>query len=271
MEESKHIFLKSFAAISFIIMVAVNALANMLPINGVTTGEVSDSYPNLFAPAGLTFSIWGLIYLLLALFTLYQVGLFQSSWKFINEGLLHKIRVIFTINALANATWILTWHYKVIMLSMALMIVILITLILIVDALKKEKMTRREAFFLRLPFSIYFGWITVATIANMTTLLVSLGWQGGFGLSASGWTIVILLAGMVIASATMIVNKDIAYGLVPIWAYIGIVMKHLSATGFAGKYPAIITTAEISIVVFVISLIIVIVQKRRDTRQVFRS
>lgn len=270
MDEDNNIFLKVLVAVTFIIMIAINALANILPLNGQNTGEISNYYANLFAPAGLTFSIWVLIYLLLALFTLYQFGLFQSNWKFLNENMLNRIRIIFIINALANAVWIFAWHYQLIPLSMALMIVILVTLIVIVDAIKKRKMTRREAFFVKLPFSIYFGWITVATIANMTTLLVSLGWHSKFGLSDAGWTIVILIVGMVIASTAIIVNKDIPYGLVPIWAYIGIVIKHLSATGYAGKYPAVITTAEACIVIFVISIIIVSIKKRRASRQVFR-
>lgn len=271
MDKNNRLLLKVLAAITFIVMVTVNALANILPINGHSTAEISDYYANLFAPVGLTFSIWGLIYLLLALFTLYQSGLFQSSWKFLNEDLLNKIRTLFTFNALANSAWIFTWHYQLIPLSMALMIVILITLIFIVDTLRKEKMTRRETFFVKLPFSIYFGWITVATIANLTALLVSLGWHGVFGLSDADWTRVILVVGMLVAAAVIIINKDIAYGLVPIWAYTGIVIKHTSAAGYAGKYPSVIWTAEVCIVIFVISLIYVLMKKKQASRHVFRS
>lgn len=269
--DNNRLLLKVLAAITFIVMVTVNALANILPINGHNTAEISDYYANLFTPAGLTFSIWGLIYLLLALFTLYQSGLFQSSWKFLNEDLLNKIRTLFMFNALANAAWIFTWHYQLIPLSMALMIVILITLIFIVDTLRKEKMTRRETFFVKLPFSIYFGWITVATIANLTALLVSLGWHGVFGLSDADWTRVILVVGMLVAAAVIIINKDIAYGLVPIWAYAGIVIKHTSATGYAGKYPSVIWTAEACIVIFIISLIYILMKKKQASLHVFRS
>lgn len=206
-------------------MITVNALANILPINGRNTGEVSDAYKNLFAPAGITFSIWGLIYLLLAGYTLYQLGIFHKENYNKNEELLNKIGIYFSISSIANVAWILTWHYDLIGLSMVLMLVILCCLILINQNLKKENyLSTRDNIFIRIPFSIYFGWITVATIANATTLLVSFDWKG-FGISEPIWTIIILVVGMFIGIATILKNRDIAYGLVIIWAYFGIWIK----------------------------------------------
>ncbi|NTV91529.1 MAG: tryptophan-rich sensory protein, partial [Clostridiales bacterium] len=115
---------------SYIIMIAVNALANIIPFNGVNTGQVSDSFPNLFAPAGLTFSIWGLIYLLLAVYVLYNLGLFRGGRNNGDKELLRKLNILFTVSSLANATWIFSWHYKILPLSMLLMLVILVCLIL---------------------------------------------------------------------------------------------------------------------------------------------
>jgi hypothetical protein len=257
-----NIAIKVLTTISFIIMITVNALANILPINHVTTGQVSDSYKNLFAPAGITFVIWGLIYLLLLGYVLYQLGLFQNSKSTVSKKSLKKIGVVFTISSFANATWILAWQYFMIGLSMILMITILICLIVITKEIKKSELSFRDNIFIRLPFSVYFGWITVATIANATALLVSLGWNG-FGLSEPTWTVIIIVVGLIIGITTMLKNKDIAYGLVIIWAYIGILIKHVSSTGFNGKYPSVIATVIISIILLLISQIFLIISKTK--------
>lgn len=241
-------FIKVLTTVSFLVMISVNALANILPINGVKTGEVSDSYRNLFAPAGITFAIWGLIYLLLAGYTLYQLGFFQSNTSAFKGNLLNKVGIYFSLSSIANALWIFAWHYFHIALSVLLMIIILVCLILINQETTKTQLSLREKIFVRLPFSVYFGWITVATIANITTLLVSLGWDG-FGISEAIWAIVIIIVGFVIAVATMLKNHDFFYGLVIIWAYAGILLKHMSEKGFNGQYPAIITTVIICLIV----------------------
>lgn len=129
---------------------------------------------------------------------------------------------------------------------------------------KGEQLTDREKFLVKLPFSVYFAWITVATIANATTLLVALGWNG-FGISESTWAIVIIIIGMLIGSFTMLKNSDIAYGLVLIWAYVGIWIKHRSASGFSGQYTSVITTVIVCIVFFIIAVAYVIFSKRRNS------
>jgi hypothetical protein len=253
---------KFFAAATYVLMIVVNILANAIPINGQTTGEVSNSYPNLFAPAGITFAIWGLIYLLLAAFTLYLLGFFQDDSDFVKTDLLNKIGIVFSISSIANAAWIFAWHYHRIPLSMVLMLVILDCLIFINYLIKNEKLTAREKFFIGLPFSVYFGWITVATIANATTLLVSIGWDG-FGISEPTWAVIIIIVGMLIGSLTIIKNKDIAYGLVMLWAYAGIYIKHVSESGFAGQYPAVIYTVIACMICFVIAEVYVWVKLRK--------
>ncbi|ADE35657.1 hypothetical protein [Methanohalophilus mahii] len=237
---------KIATAITFSIMVIVNALANILPINGITTGQISDSYPNLFAPAGWAFAIWGLIYLLLAGYTLYQLGVFQGTATSVKTGLLSKIGIIFSISSIANAAWIFAWHYQIIPLSLILIVVILVCLILINQRINREQLSATEKLFIGLPFSVYFGWITVATIANATILLVSWNWQG-FGLAEPIWTVIIIVLGFLIGALTMLKNRDIAYGLVIVWAYAAILSKHISPEGFAGQYPVIINTTIICI------------------------
>ena len=244
-EKTNGLFLKILVAVTFVAMVIVNYLAQMLPINGVTPGQVSDSMPNLFAPAGLTFSIWGLIYLSLAAFSVYQFGFGKQS---IEPKLLGRVRVVFIISSLANIAWIFTWHYGNITLSVVMMLVLLISLIVIHLTLGKARLTRLEKVFYRLPFSFYFGWITVATVANITAFLVRIGW-GRFGWPEQLWAVIILLVAMAIGTATMVIRNDIAYGLVLIWAYTGILIKHV--TFFAGAYPWVIATVIFGLVVYV--------------------
>ncbi|MEN6635762.1 MAG: tryptophan-rich sensory protein [Clostridiaceae bacterium] len=251
--------IQALAAATFILMVVVNALANILPINGIGTGAVSDSYPNLFAPAGITFAIWGVIYLLLAAYTVFQLGLFKKN-RSMSDALMNKVGVVFSISSIANTVWIFSWHYRIIVLSMVLMLIILVCLAIIVSAIRKESLSLIEKIYVKLPFSIYFGWITVATIANLTTLLVSVGWNG-FGLSQSVWAVAIIAIGAIIGIVTILRNKDYPYGLVILWAYAGIVIKHVSTSGFNGMYPAVIITTITAMVLVVVAEVIAITKK----------
>jgi hypothetical protein len=259
--------LKIVAAFAFSAMVFVNYLANALPINGVTTGEASDAYANLFTPAAVTFSIWGLIYLLLAAFILYLFGLFRKNKP--NEQLLIRLLPLFIITCLANSFWIFSWHYDLIALSLFFMIGLLIALIKIAQLFNNRKLSNSENKFIRLPFSIYFGWITVATIANITVFLVKMGWNG-FNLSDQLWTIIILLVGAVIAITRGLKDKNIPYLLVLVWAYLGIWLKHTSEQGYNGQYPGVIRTTLFSIFVF-ISTIVFIARKEKPLQLFFKS
>lgn len=251
MPTNKNLFIKISVVISYVAMVITNALANILPINGINTGQVSNSYPNLFAPAAVTFSIWGLIYLLLAAYSIYQFGFFQKEGKKKKDEVLNKVGVCFIITSVVNIFWIFSWHYNFIGVSLVWMVVILFFLIKIASILNKEELSRTETIFIKLPFSVYFGWITVATIANVTVFLVSVGWNR-FGMSEQIWTILLLLIGAAVGIVQMIKDKNIPYGLVFVWAYAGILTKHLSQTGFAGQYTGIITTVAICIFIFLV-------------------
>lgn len=253
--------IKILIVLSYILMIAINILANLIPINGVTTGEVSDAYPNLITPAAYTFSIWGLIYLLLGLHTLYQLGFFRKENRSsVENDLLNYVGLYFSISSIANSAWIISWHYFKIPLSVVIMIIILACLILINVYTKRCKLNSRDKIFVRLPFSIYFGWITVATITNITVMLVSLNWNG-FGLSDVTWAIIVLILGIIIGILTIISNKDIAYGLVYIWAYNGILVKHISPNGFAFEYKSIVYTIIICILMLIAAEIFVLFKK----------
>lgn len=233
--------LKRATLVGYGVMVAVNYLAVALPLAGRDTGAISDSYSNLFAPAGYAFSIWGLIYSLLGIYVIYQ---FRRK-----DALVGRINRIFIVNALLNASWMFAWHYDFIWLSVLIMIGLLVTLIRIADISSKSDLSQQERWFIRLPFSVYFGWITVATIANITVLLVSLSWNG-FGLPESFWTVVVLLVGALIGLWRMLRDRFAPYGLVLMWAYGAILYKHLSVNGFDGQYPIIIWTVVSCLVVF---------------------
>lgn len=216
------------AFVAFLAMVTMNALANILPLNGVNTGTLSDELPNLFVPAGLTFAIWGLIYLLLAgLGIAILAEVFGKSpapaWTAGELSLL-------LVNYLANALWILAWHWRQVPLSLILMLVILGTLIALSERLHalRPASGRRSlsGFFLSTPVQVYLGWICVATIANVTALLVKSGWTG-LGLEPALWTVLVIAAGLLVALGLVFRRAAVAAPLVVVWAYAGIVIKRL--------------------------------------------
>ena len=251
--EPENITLKAVATIVYVVMVTLNALANILPINGKNTGEISDSYPNLFAPIGFTFAIWSVIYVLLAAFCIYQFKKVRSKKSKVSEHLLSEIIPYFIASSVLNSAWIFAWHYMQIGLSVVLISAMLLTLIPIVTLLARQEYRGKDYVFVRLPFSIYFGWITVAVIANVTTLLVAVNWNA-WGLAASFWTVAVLATGALIALVVSERNRDIAYLAVIIWAYFGILAKHLASTGFDGKYESIISTLVLLMAVFMYSV-----------------
>jgi hypothetical protein len=233
----------SFGA--YVAMVVVNALANIIPINNISTGAVSDSYFNLFAPTGLTFSIWGVIYLLLGAYVIVQLQRLRLKEGERIEPSSIRINALFAISSLANVFWILAWHYRVIWLSLVLMLMILVCLILISFPLRKKDLLTKAA------FGIYFGWICVATIANVTTLLVRYGVPGNT-VGATIQTTIILLIGLLIGGVTLLIQKNAGYGLTFVWAYLGIYLKHVDPSQFDRGYPAVYNTALFAIVVFLL-------------------
>jgi len=232
--------------------VLVNYLSNWLTLNGNTVGSVSDSIPNLFAPAGITFSIWGIIYSLLFAFTAYQ-GRDIFTPKKVEMPFLHKIGYFFFLSNLANIGWIFAWLYESYLLSLVLMLVIFITLLIIYlrleIALPDSEVPKNERWLVQLPFSVYLGWITVATIANTTSVLVVARGPGTaqlLGIGDATWTVLVILIGALIGGLTVFRRKDVAYGLVVIWAYLGIVIKR-SNPAFPPQ-PTIILATWVSII-----------------------
>jgi hypothetical protein len=233
--------LKSLNLIAFLGTIAVNALANALPIAGRTTGELSDLYPNLFVPAGLTFSIWGLIYLLLAIFAVYQI----AAPVAISAGFLQRIGPLFIVSCAANIGWIFLWHHRRVSASLVLMLVLLASLLAVYLRLGigVRSAPWSERLLVQLPFSIYLGWITVATIANVTAVLVHIGWNR-FGASEELWTVVMLVAAALITIAVLATRNDLFFALVILWAFLGILLKRLAVDSPPSR--AIIVTLAVS-------------------------
>ena len=224
-------WLKVLSLVGFVQMVLINSLANILPINNKTTGDISDQLQNLFTPEGSTFAIWGLIYFLLFIFII------RILIRPLNKKVKELIK-LFIINSILNSSWIFAWHYEYLVISLFVMLGILINLIQINQLLKNTR-NWEDKITLKLPFTVYFGWISIASIANVTALLVSYKWNG-LGISEELWTVVILIFGVFIALTQIIYFRQIAYTFVIIWAYFGIYRKHISLEEFNSGYPQII-------------------------------
>ena len=221
--------LPALNTIGLLVMLTLNGLANAIPINGMTTGAVSDKYDNLFVPAGLTFSIWGLIYLLLTAFVVYQWKVARGNSK--PNAFVEKVGAWFFVSCLANAAWIVAWHYELLPLSVLLMLVLLACLLSIYLRLGVglTAVTRGERYFVHLPFSVYLGWITIATIANVSALLVSVHWNT-LGLGEQFWAVAVIAVGIGIALAMAFRRGDVYFCLVVDWALAGILLKRVLDT-----------------------------------------
>ena len=195
--------------VSILATIIVNGLANALPINGLNTGEISDRFNVYFVPAGYVFSIWGLIYLGLIAFAIFQALPAQRD-----NPRLRATGWWIVLGGLANIAWILLWHYEIFPLTILVMLVLLASLITVYMHLGigRSSVSNAETWLVRVPFSIYLGWITVATVANATSLLDYLKWNA-FGIAPETWMVIILAAVLVISALMSFTRRDVAYTL----------------------------------------------------------
>jgi hypothetical protein len=207
--------------LAFALTLTVNGLANGLPLNGYNTGQISDMFVVYFVPAGYVFSIWGVIYLFLAGFAIYQALPSQRE-----NPLLRSIGYLFVLNCLANSAWIFFWHYLLFPWTLLMMLIILASLIVIYLRLDigRSRASAAETWLVRVPFSIYLGWITVATIANVTDLLEYWSWNG-WGIFPEHWAVIMLAVATLLAALVSFTRRDVAFLLVLIWAFAGIGVK----------------------------------------------
>jgi hypothetical protein len=217
--------------LGLVVTLVMNGLANGLPLNGKTTGDLSGLYPNLFVPAGLTFSIWGLIYLLLLGFVGLQV---LSAMRGAGQrARLDDIGPWFLVSSVANSLWLVAWHYVVPAVALLLMLLLLGSLLamylrLDVGRAPSDAMTR---LLVTGPISVYLGWISVATIANVTTVLVDRGY-GELWPGPVFWTVAVVLVAVLLA-ALIQRRGDLGYAGVVVWALVGIYIKRSADTAAA--------------------------------------
>lgn len=246
--------------ISLLAMVWVNYLANSVPIGGHTTGELSAMYPNLFVPAGITFAVWGIIYLSLFVFVAYEwYGIWQGRGH--KTEMTRRIGPLFLLSCGLNIGWIYSWHQQMVLASVVLMVILLIILLIIYTRVNSYSPDFRKAeqFTVLLPFSIYTSWITIALIANITALLVNMDWQG-WGISPVLWTNIMVVIGAIISVLMVYRYGDIFFGAVTIWALLGIVLKR---SGFPFDEMASIIIVSLIAIVVVSSTVTAVVYKKR--------
>lgn len=240
--------------VSLVVMIAVNLAATRFPLallNGVTTGEVSDGISNFFVPAGYVFSIWGIIYLGVILFGIYQALPSQQ-----NNRRLAAIDWLFPLTSAANIVWLFLWHWFVFWATVPVMLALLVLLILIYTriGIGRRDVSFKEKAMLHVPFSLYLGWITVATIANISSVLKYYGWDG-FGIEEPIWAVIMLAVTALITILVILTRRDIAYTLVIIWAAVGIAIKQAGA-------PLVANTAFIVAGLVAVVLILALIMRR---------
>lgn len=215
---------------AFILVILVNYLSNALPLNGLTQKDISDKYDSLFTPASFTFSIWGVIYLALTAFVIYQALPAQR-----NSELVSRVSKLFILSCFANIIWLIGWHYNFLVVSVIVMLAILATLIAIYRTLgiSNNQASWKHRLFLQVPFSMYLGWITVATVANISILQNGMGWDDVW-MSATNWTLLKLALVGAICSIVVLRRGDAIYGLVIAWAAYGIMSKQVDTPAVAG-------------------------------------
>jgi len=252
--------LKWLNIVAFVAVVIVNSLAGSTTlIGGQDTASVSDKYFTLITPAGYTFAIWGIIYFLLGVFVVFQ-ALPSDQGK-----TAEKVGWFFILGAILNIAWLFLWQYEYLTLSVVLMFLLFASLLMVYLRLGigKTNATLREKLTTHIPFSVYFGWITIASIANVAAALVSVGWDS-FGIAAETWGILVIIVALLITSLVVLTRTDFAYGLVIIWALVGI-----SANGSGNETIALAAqvSAAIIAVAVVASVLLAVFKSRKQKVQ----
>jgi hypothetical protein len=242
-------------ALAVLVTIVINALADILPINGLGTGAISDAFKVFFVPAGYVFSIWGLIYIGLMAYAVFQALPSQTE-----NPRMRSTGGLFILSSLANCAWIFLWHYKLFTLTLVAMITLLVSLILIYLRLgigSGNKVSRGETWAVRIPFSVYLGWITVATIANVTDVLYNLQWSG-WGIAPQIWSAIMLGVAVIVAVWMALSKRDVAYLAVLVWAFAGIAVKFP-----AGSSGLVNTSATVAAVMAALLVVYSLVFKKR--------
>ena len=214
-------FLPRANILATVIALGVNVLATGLPLNGKNTATISDQFKVYFVPAGYVFAIWGVIYIGWIAFSIYQALPAQR-----NNPRLQKIGWLYAVSGVLNAGWLFTWHYELLPLSVVVMVALLSSLIALYVRIDngRARVSNIEKWCVNIPFSVYLGWISVATIANITDLFYYWHWDG-WGIAPEVWAVIMLIVATGLALAMTWTRRDLGYLLVFVWAFIGIAAK----------------------------------------------
>ena len=245
----KDILRQIAVVVTILVTLFVNGLANALPLNGMNTGQISDQFKVYFVPAGYVFSIWGLIYIGLIAFAVFQALASQRE-----NPRLRAVGWWIALGGVANSAWIFFWHYQIFPLTLLAMLVLLATLVITYLRLGigRTPVSSAEKWAAHLTFSVYLGWITVATVANVTDVLDYLKWDR-FGLAPESWMMLILVAVLAITAGVIFTRRDLAYTLVVLWALAGISVKFAALPLIA--VPTWITFALVALCLVVVYLL----------------
>ena len=207
-----------------VITIAFNSLASAGGISGNTVGGISDKYNTLFTPSGYAFSIWGIIYLALIAFALFQLRRAFSKEK--ESDFIRQAGLWMTVANIANILWLYAWLNEYIGLSLGIMLIILVSLMIMVIRLNMERWDAPlpVIVFVWWPISIYSGWIAVATIANVSSLLVSIEWQAL--LSAEGWATLMIIVAVILNLVMILLRNMREFAAVGVWALVAISVRH---------------------------------------------
>ncbi|GLB52696.1 hypothetical protein NBRC110019_17360 [Neptunitalea chrysea] len=212
--------------LSVIVAIFIGYYTQAIHLNGNTMASLSTEYYNLFTPANYAFAIWGIIYLLLVVSSVSHLILVFGKKQ--EPKFLLQSGYWFLIANIANATWVIVWLYELTGISVLVILVLLFSLLKIVQktgiafAPKIAPNVKRIHW---VTFSIYSGWVAVATIANIAAYLVKLGWNGN-PLSEAQWTILMITIAYCINIIILFRRNMIGFVIVGIWSLIAIYMRH---------------------------------------------
>jgi hypothetical protein len=234
--------------LSVIMALTVNILASALPLNGQNTGAISDQFKVYFVPAGYVFAIWGVIYIGWIAFAIYQALPAQKA-----SPRLRRLGYLFALSGVFNAAWLFCWHYNYFGLSVLVMLGLLGLLIASYLRLDvgRTKVGAAEKWCVDIPFSVYLGWITVATVANVTDWLYSVGWNA-FGIAPQMWAVIMLTVATVLGLLMALRRMDAAFNFVLVWSFIGIAVKQAAAAPLAAYTAAFLALIALGLAVFCI-------------------
>lgn len=211
--------------LAVLLALAVNILSNALPLNGLNTGQISDRFKVFFVPAGYVFAIWGLIYVGWIAFVIWQ---FRPANK--TSPRMRLLGYWFALSCLFNAAWLFCWHYQQFGLSVVVMLSLLASLILSYLRLDvgRLRVGAAERWSVDIPFGVYLGWVSVATIANITDYLYYINWDG-FGIAPQVWAVIMIVVASVLGILIARMRRDAAFLFVFVWAFSGIAIKQASS------------------------------------------